>query len=80
MVKMADMAAADSRRQYRRQPGVGHRRQPGVGQIGRTALLSLRGASGHPELVEGRGNLDEVERTSANRGCYDAEIATLRSQ
>ena len=72
MVKMADMAAADSRRQYRRQPGVG--------QIGRTALLSLRGASGHPELVEGRGNLDEVERTSANRGCYDAEIATLRSQ
>ena len=72
MVKMADMAAADSRRQYRRQPGVG--------QIGPTALLSLRGAPGHPELVEGRGNLDEVERTSANRGCYDAEIATLRSQ
>jgi hypothetical protein len=27
-----------------------------------------------------RGNLDEVEHTSANRRCYDDEIATLRSQ
>ena len=26
------------------------------------------------------GNLDEVEHTSANRRCYDDEIATLRSQ
>ena len=42
--------------------------------------LSLRGASGHPELVEGRGNLDEVEHTSAYRRCYGAEIAALRSQ
>ena len=47
--------------------------------------LSLRGAPAHPELVEGRGNLVEVEHTSANRHCcgdrcYDDEIATLRSQ
>jgi hypothetical protein len=35
--------------------------------------LSLRGA-------QRRGNLDEVEHTSANRRCYDDEIATLRSQ
>ena len=42
--------------------------------------LSLRGTPAHPELVEGRGNLDEVEHTSANRRCYDAGIATLRSQ
>ena len=27
-----------------------------------------------------RGNLVEVERTSANHHCYGAEIATLRSQ
>ena len=42
--------------------------------------LSLRGAPAHPEPVEGRGNLDEVEHTSANRRCYGEEIATLRSQ
>ncbi len=35
--------------------------------------LSLRGA-------QRRGNLDEVEHTSANRRWYDNEIATLRSQ
>ena len=42
--------------------------------------LCLRGAPAHPELVEGRGNLDEVEHASANRRCYADEIATLRSQ
>ena len=42
--------------------------------------LSLRGVPAHPELVEGRGSLDEVEHTSANRRCYDDEIAPLRSQ
>ena len=42
--------------------------------------LSLRGASAHPELVEGRGNLDEFERTSATRRRKGDEIATLRSQ
>ena len=41
--------------------------------------LSLRTAPAHPELVEGRGNLDEVEHTSANRRRYGDEIATLRS-
>ena len=41
--------------------------------------LSLRAAPAHPELVEGRGNLDEVEHTSANRRRYGDEIATLRS-
>jgi hypothetical protein len=41
--------------------------------------LSLRAAPAHPELVEGRGNLDEVEHTWANRRCYGDEIATLRS-
>ena len=30
--------------------------------------------------VEGRGNLDEAEHTSANRRCYGTGIATLRSQ
>ena len=35
--------------------------------------LSLRGAWR-------RGNLDEVEHTTANRRCCDDEIATLRSQ
>ena len=38
--------------------------------------LSLRGASAHPELVEGRGNLDEAEQTATNRRCYGEEIAT----
>ena len=33
-------------------------------------LLSLPGASAHPELVEGRGNLVEVEHTSSNHHCY----------
>ena len=42
--------------------------------------LSLRGSSAHPEFVEGRGNLDEVEHTSANRRRYGDEIAALRSQ
>ena len=42
--------------------------------------LSSLGAPAHPELVEGRGNLDEVERTAANRRCYGDGIATLRSQ
>ena len=42
--------------------------------------LSLRGAPADPELVEGRGNLVEVEHTSANRRCYGDEIAALRSQ
>ena len=42
--------------------------------------LSLRGAPAHPELIEGRGGLDEVEHTSANLHCCDDEIATLRSQ
>ena len=42
--------------------------------------LSLRGAPAHPEPVEGRCNLDEIEHTSANRRCYGDEIATLRSQ
>ena len=32
------------------------------------------------EIDEGRGNLDEVEYTSAHRRCYGDEIATLRSQ
>ncbi len=41
---------------------------------------SLRGAPAHPELAEGRGNLDEVVNTSANRLCYFDEIAALRSQ
>ena len=40
----------------------------------------IASSAGHPELVEGRGNLDEVEHTSANRRCYDDGIATLRSQ
>ena len=35
--------------------------------------LSLRGA-------QRRGNLDEIEHTSANRLCYGDGIATLRSQ
>ena len=42
--------------------------------------LSLRGAPADPELVEGRGNLVEVEHTSANRRCYGDGIAALRSQ
>ena len=42
--------------------------------------LSLRGVPAHPELVEGRGNLDEAEHTSTNRGRYGDGIATLRSQ
>ena len=42
--------------------------------------LSLRGAPGHPELVEGRDNLDEAEHASTNRRCYGDGIATLRSQ
>ena len=42
-----------------------------------TGLLSLRGSSAHPELVEGRGNLVEVEHTSANHHCYGDEIANL---
>ncbi len=41
---------------------------------------SLRGAPAHPELAEGRGNLDEVEHTSVNRRWYDNGIAALRSQ
>ena len=40
--------------------------------------LSLRGSSAHPELVEGRDNLDEAEHMSANRRCYGDEIATPR--
>ena len=32
------------------------------------------------EPVEGRGNLDGVEHTSANHRCYGDGIATLRSQ
>ena len=49
--------------------------------VTRTHLnLSLREAPAHPELVEERGNLDAVERTSANRRCCDDGIATLRSQ
>ena len=32
----------------------------------------------HPELVEGRGNLDEAEHTSANRRCYGDEITNAR--
>ena len=45
----------------------------------RTRLnLSLRGSSAHPELVEGRGNLDEAEHTSTNRRCYGDEIANPR--
>ena len=43
-------------------------------------ILYLRGAPAHPELVEGCGNLDAAEHTSANRRCYGDEIATLRSQ
>ena len=46
----------------------------------RSVILSLRGAPAHPEPVEGRGNLDVVGHTSANRCCYGEEIATLRSQ
>ena len=42
--------------------------------------LSLRGVPGHPELVEGRGNLDDLEHASANPRCYGDGIATLRSQ
>ena len=44
--------------------------------------LSLRGAPAHPELVEGRGNLDELddaEHTSTNRRCHADGIATRRS-
>jgi hypothetical protein len=41
---------------------------------------SLRGAPAHPELAEGRVNLDVVEHTLANRRCYDEGIATLRWQ
>ena len=46
---------------------------------------ALPGAPAHPELVEGRGNLDAAEHTSANHHCYGDrcygdEIATLRSQ
>ena len=40
--------------------------------------LSLRGSSAHPELVDGRGNLVEVEHTSANHHCYGDEIANPR--
>ena len=39
---------------------------------------SLRGASAHPELVEGRGNLDEAEFTSTNRRYYSDKIANPR--
>ena len=43
--------------------------------------LSLRGSTAaHGEPVEPRGNLDEVEHTSANRRRYGDEIAALRSQ
>ena len=41
--------------------------------------LSLPGEPAHPELVERRGNLDEVEHTSANRRCYGNGIAMLHS-
>ena len=58
-----------------------HSRQPrpapsplmGEGEIRHPS--SLRGASAHPELVEGRGNLDEAEFTSTNRRYYGDEIA-----
>ena len=39
--------------------------------------LSLRRAPAHPELVEGRGNLDEAEHTSTNRRSNGDGIATL---
>ena len=47
--------------------------------------LSLRGAPAHPELVEVRGSLVEVEYPSVHHHCYGDhcyanEIATLRSQ
>ena len=61
--------------------GTGPRRNDGYAPVTHSHFnLSLRGASAHPELVQGRGNLDEVEHTLANRRCYGDEIATLRSQ
>ena len=61
--------------------GTGPRRNDGYAPVTHTHFnLSLRGASAHPELVEGRGNLDEAEHMPANRRCYGDEIATLRSQ
>ena len=40
--------------------------------------LILSPSKDHPELVEGRGNLVEVEHTSTNRCCYGYEIANPR--
>ena len=49
-----------------------------LGGVRRTHLhLSLRAPF---DKLRTSGNLDEVEHTSANRRCYDDEIATLRSQ
>ena len=49
-----------------------------LGGVRRTHLhLSLRAPF---DKLRKSGNLDEVEHTSANRRCYDDEIATLRSQ
>ena len=51
---------------------VGTHEMPGM--LARTHInLSLRGAPAHPEPVEGRGNLDEVEHTSARTA-----VATAR--
>ena len=58
--------------------GVGCSRLPPLSI--QTCLLPLRGAPAHPELVEGRGNLDDVAQTPANHPCCCDEIATLRSQ
>ena len=50
----------------------------------RTKLAYCHYEGAHPHLslrgAQRRGNLDEAEHTSANRRCYGAEIATLRSQ
>ena len=40
--------------------------------------LILSPSKDHPELVEGRGNLDEAEHTSTNRRCCGDQIANPR--
>ena len=49
-----------------------YRRQwkSGLGPTRTQFNLWWRGTPAHPELVEGRGNLDEAGHTSTNRRCY----------
>ena len=61
------------------------RRRPEVSDLTRTHFVKPnwpavieRSAAAHGEPVEPRGNLVEVEHTSANHHCYGDEIANPR--